>query len=60
MYLYDAICGMSNHIFIIFQLAFLFTKSSEAVPEEPLGITAFSYQAVPTRHEIPMGLAGEI
>ena len=41
---------------IIFQLALwigVVTKSSEAVNEEIKDMLAFSYLAIPTRHEVP-------
>lgn len=59
MYPYDIIYGMNDLIHIVFQPVFPTTKSSEAVPEKSLIFTAFSYQAISTRHETPKGLVGE-
>lgn len=51
---YDVIFGYVN--IIVFQLAFcgivIVTKSSEAVYEGCRNMLAFSYLAIPTRHEV--------
>ena len=56
--MYDALFGYVN---IVFQLTFfmiLVTKSSEAVYEGCKNMLAFSYLAIPTRHEVTCLLMG--
>ena len=56
--IYDALFGYVN---IVFQLAFfmiLVTKSSEAVYKGCKNMLAFSYLAIPTRHEVTRLLIG--
>ena len=51
---YDVMFGYVNTI--IFQLSLrigIVTKSCEAVNEEIKNMLAFSYLAIPTRHEVP-------
>lgn len=50
--IYDVLFGCIN---IVFQLAFfeiIFPKSSATVYEESKDMLAFSYLAIPTRHEV--------
>ena len=52
---YDVMFGYVNTI--IFQLSLrigIVAKSCEAVYEENKNMLAFSYLAIPTRHEVPM------
>ena len=53
---FDSIFGYANANIIVFQLAVfeivLATKSSEAVHEGCKNMLAFSYLAIPTRHEV--------
>ena len=52
---YNVLLG--NTELIIFQLLLwigIVTKSSEAVYEECKNMLAFSYLAIPTRHEVPV------
>ena len=56
---YDVMFGYVNTI--IFQLLLWIgavTKSCEAVYEEYKNMLAFSYLAIPTRHEVPVGPIG--
>lgn len=56
--MYDALFGYVN---IVFQLTFfmiLVTKSSEAVYEGCKNMLAFSYLAIPARHEVTCLLMG--
>lgn len=52
---------ITTYRIIVFQLALwigIVSKSSEAVSEEVKDMLAFSYLAIPTRHEVSCKLTG--
>ncbi len=58
--IYDVLFGYVNIVFqlVFFEIIFLFSKSIEAVYEGCKAMLAFSYLAIPTRHEVTCLLTG--